>query len=211
MLKKLIQLGFFLLYNHLAFTYDFVAWVVSLGQWSRWRQTAIQFLEAGYTLELAYGTGSLFTTMTLAELQPVGVDFSPFMAHIAAKRLRRRRLPTPIARSRAQSLPFPDGHFTNVVATFPTNYIFEPATLAEIHRVLTDAPENSRLIIVMQGQLKGPRWASAFIEWLYRITGQREFLRPTLLAKFHAAGVCAEWRQASFDGAVANLIVAQKT
>ncbi|HEY85849.1 MAG TPA: class I SAM-dependent methyltransferase [Chloroflexi bacterium] len=207
MLKKFIQFGFFLLYNHLAFIYDWVAWSVSLGQWSNWRQTSLQFLKPGPTLELAYGTGSLFTTMTLNGLHPTGVDLSPFMARIAANRLRRQQLPLSIARSKAQALPFPTGYFGNALATFPSNYLFEAETLAEIHRALA---EGGQLIVVMQGQLKGPAWPSAFIEWLYRITGQREFVRVKLLSRFNEAGFRAQWQQTSFEGAVAHLIVAQK-
>jgi len=207
MLKKIIQFGFFLLYNHLAFSYDWVAWGVSLGQWSSWRQTALQFLEPGPTLELAYGTGSLFVAMALKGLHPIGVDLSPFMARITANRLRRQQLPLSIARARAQILPFPTGHFSNTLATFPTNYIFEVETLAEIHRVLV---EGGRLIVVMQGQLKGPLWVGAFIECLYRITGQREVLRATALSRLGEAGFYAQWRPASFEGAAAHLIVAQK-
>ncbi len=207
MLKKFIQFGFFLLYNQLAFIYDWVAWGVSLGQWSNWRQTALQFLEPGSTLELAYGTGNLFSAMSARGLRPVGVDLSPFMARIAANRLRRRQLPLSIARAKAQILPFPAGHFSNVLATFPTNYIFEAETLAEIRRVLA---EDGQLIVVMQGRLKGPLWANAFIEWLYRITGQREIARANALSRFSDAGFYAQWQQASFEGAVAHLIVAQK-
>ncbi len=207
MFKKFIQLAFFLLYNQLAFSYDWVAWGVSLGQWANWRQSALQFLEPGPTLELAYGTGNLFATMVLNGLHPIGVDLSPFMACITANRLRRRQLPLPIARARAQVLPFPTGHFSNALATFPTNYIFEVETLAEIHRVLA---EGGQLIVVMQGQLKGPPWVGAFIEWLYRIIGQREILRANALNRLSDAGFYAHWQQASFEGATAHLIVAQK-
>jgi ubiquinone/menaquinone biosynthesis C-methylase UbiE len=207
MLKKIIQCGFFLLYNQLAFLYDGVAWGVSLGQWANWRQSALQFLKSGPTLELAYGTGGLFTTMALNGLHPIGVDLSPFMARIAANRLRQRHLPLSIARAEAQILPFPAGHFSNALATFPTNYIFEAETLAEIRRVLA---EDGRLIVVMQGRLNGSRWANAFIEWLYRVTGQREIARANALSRFSDAGFYARWQQASFKGAVAHLIVAQK-
>ncbi|RME47850.1 MAG: methyltransferase domain-containing protein, partial [Caldilineae bacterium] len=135
---KLLRTGFFLLYNHLAFTYDAVAWLVSLGAWARWRRTVMPYLRPGPTLELAFGTGGLFADLCEAGRRPVGIDLSPFMARLAARRLRRRRLPLALARARAQALPFPTRRFANVVATFPTPYIFEPATLSEVHRVLAD-------------------------------------------------------------------------
>ena len=61
--RQLIQLGFHLLYHQLAFTYDAVAWLVSLGQWPAWRRLALQFVQPGPILELAYGTGGLFVDM----------------------------------------------------------------------------------------------------------------------------------------------------
>ena len=36
----------------------------------------------------------------------------------------------------AQSLPFPCDYFDSIVATFPSGYVFDPNTLAEVKRVL---------------------------------------------------------------------------
>ncbi|MFQ5576963.1 MAG: class I SAM-dependent methyltransferase [Anaerolineae bacterium] len=205
----LVRFGFFLLYNHLAFTYDFVAWVVSWGQWARWRQTVEPFLKPGRTLELGFGTGGLFARLAETGRRPVGIDLSPFMARLTARRLRRRRLPLSIARAKAQSLPFAAGAFTNVIATFPTNYIFEPATLSEIHRVLTAAGQG-HLLIVLQGRLKGPPPVSAVIEWLYRITGQRAFGPRNIAARFERVGFDITLHEAAFEGAAALLVAAKK-
>ena len=194
--QKLVKLGFFLLYNHLAFTYELVAWIVSLGQWSRWRQTIEQFLLPGSTLELAYGTGRLFTTMTRSGRSWVGIDISPFMARITARELRQNRLPVRAMQATAQSLPFPDNYFSNVVATFPTNYIFEPETLVEIKRVLRrDARSSARLIVVMQGQLIGPGPIRTFIEWLYRLLRQPSRWRRMLaLPRFAWRVLCERFQ-----------------
>ena len=175
----LIKFGFFLLYNQLAFSYDLVAWLVSFGQWADWRRTGLQYLQPGHTLELAFGSGGLYADMVARGIKPVGIDLSPYMARLTAKRLARRRLPGSILRSRAQALPFPAGHFANAIATFPTPYIFEAETLAEIRRVLVnDRQAPGRLIIVMQGELKRLGWLTPVLEWLYRVTGQREDLAP---------------------------------
>ena len=58
-----------------------------------------------------------------------------------------------------------------MLSTFPTNYIAEPATLASVHQVLV---ENGRFIIVPEGHLTGSSWLHHLIDWLFRITGQRE-------------------------------------
>jgi len=206
--KKLLRAGFFLLYNHLAFTYDAVAWLVSLGAWARWRRAIFPYLRPGPTLELAFGTGGLFADLCDAGRRPVGVDLSPFMARLAARRLRRRGLPLALARARAQALPFPAERFANVVATFPTDYIFDPVALSEVHRVLANG---GRLLIVTQGHLHAPPPVAAFIEWLYAITGQRDSGGPDALKRFRRAGFKAAWERAEVEGSAATLIVARKT
>jgi len=202
-----IKLGFHLLYHQMAWTYDLVAWVVSFGQWAQWRRLALQFVQPGPILELAYGTGGLFVDMHKAGHHPVGVDLSPYMARLARQRLQRQNLPIRLNRAKAQSLPFPSGTFANVVATFPTNYIFDGPTLAEVYRVLTPA---GRLIIVVEGQLQGPWPIRPFINWLYKITDQHNFpdLKPLPLFKKH--NFTARWETARHQGAQARLLVAAK-
>jgi len=206
---KLIRLGFFLLYNQLAFTYDLIAWLVSFGQWADWRRAAVQYLQPGPTLELAYGTGGFYIDLTLAGLKPVGLDMSPFMARLTAKKLRRLNLSGRIIQARVQALPFPEASFVNVVATFPTKDIFGKKTLAEINRVLATTSA-ARLVVVMRGQLKGTVWLTVLIEWLYQITSQREELVFDPLSILQAAGFEAGWEVGCFKSAAAVLIVAYK-
>lgn len=207
--RWLIKLGFYLLYNHMAFTYDTVAWVVSFGQWAAWRRLVLQFLQTGPTLELAYGTGGLMVDMATAGLNPVGIDLSPYMARLASRRLSRNGLPVRLCRAKAQHLPFPDNHFANVIATFPTNYIFEPDTVAEIYRVLTTTPQG-RLIIVIEGQLRGPWPIRPFIDWLYRITDQRDFPPRYPLPIFAEYDLDARWQMVDHNGAAARMLIADK-
>ncbi|MGD1994820.1 MAG: hypothetical protein PVI59_16625, partial [Anaerolineae bacterium] len=54
-----VRVFFRLLYNQCAWTYDLVAWVVSLGQWNAWGRTAMPHLSGGRVLELAHGAGHL--------------------------------------------------------------------------------------------------------------------------------------------------------
>lgn len=211
MLEKILKLGFFLLYNHFAFLYDIIAWIVSLGQWSKWRQTVLPHLYPGITLELAHGTGGLITTMLLQGIKVVGIDLSPFMSHITANRLAYHQLLAPISQAQAQHLPFPTGYFNNVIATFPTNYIFHPETLAEIHRVLSDNPTANQLIIVLQGELRGPQSLTLFIEFLYQITGQKSTPHHKLLDIFTQAGFEARLETAEFNNASAGLVICTKT
>ena len=195
--RWLIKTGFYLLYNQMAWSYDLVAWTVSFGQWSAWRRLALQFMQPGPTLELAYGTGTFFINMLDKGYRPVGIDASPYMARQAGKRLKNNRHDLRLNQAQAQALPFPDKTFTNIVATFPTDYIMEDETLAEIHRVLRNATPDtpSRLIVVAEGQLRGPWPIRPFINWLYKVTGQRDIplekpMAPLAKHNFNARSLC---------------------
>jgi ubiquinone/menaquinone biosynthesis C-methylase UbiE len=206
----LIKLGFHLLYYQMAWTYDFIAWAVSFGQWAAWRRLVLQFLQPGPALELAYGTGGLFADLSEAGLRPVGIDLSPYMAQLAGRRLRRKGLALGLSQAQAQSLPFPSNYFANVIATFPTNYIFEPVTLAEVNRVLRSGERPGRLIIVVEGHLRGPWPIRPLIDRLYRATGQKDFPSFKPLPVFAACNFEAQWETGECGGASARLLVAKK-
>jgi ubiquinone/menaquinone biosynthesis C-methylase UbiE len=202
-----LRLAFQLLYNQLAWTYNLVAWLVSFGQWEAWRRTATLFLQEGLILELGYGTGGLMADMTARNLPVIGLDLSPYMARRAQRRLRRQGANPRLVRGQAQNLPFPDASFANVVATFPTEFILEPQTLTSIARVLQPG---GCLVIVAMGYLKGPGPLRGFIDWLYRITGQRELPEPKPLARLKELDFTARWEDATLDGAKARLLVATR-
>jgi ubiquinone/menaquinone biosynthesis C-methylase UbiE len=211
--RWLIQIGFHLLYYQLAWTYELVAWSVSFGQWADWRRLALLFLRPGRTLELAYGSGVFFVDLLQTGYRPVGIDLSPYMARQASHRLRRHGFAVPLSRARAQALPFPSNCFTNVVATFPSDYMLEPQTLAEIYRVMhtPEAPgTGGRLVIVAEGQLRGPWPIRPFIDWLYRITNQRSIPPTKPLSLLAAHNFEARWHTVEQEGARARLLVANK-
>jgi ubiquinone/menaquinone biosynthesis C-methylase UbiE len=169
----LIRFGFHLLYNELAWTYDLVSWGVSLGQWRAWQRAAIRHLgvsDGARVLEIAHGTGNLYIDMLADGLQPVGLDLSPYMGHIAARKLRSQGAPLRLVRGNALRLPFTDECFEAVVSTFPTEFIIEPQTLREVHRTLRPG---GRMVVVPNAQLAPTTPQTRFLEWLYQITGQR--------------------------------------
>jgi ubiquinone/menaquinone biosynthesis C-methylase UbiE len=136
-------------YREFAWTYDVVAWLVSRGLWRRWTLTALPYLR-GRVLETGCGTG--FVQQALAERWPdpvVGVDASPQMLALTRQRLRRAPRQPRLLRAVAQALPVRDARFDTVLATFPTEYLIDPPTIAEIRRVL--AP-GGRLVIVDAAQ-----------------------------------------------------------
>ena len=174
-----LRFFFRLLYSQLAWTYDLVACVVSLGQWNAWGRTAIPYLWGERVLELGHGPGHLLVALAQRGLVPAGLDRSPHMGRLARRRSTRAGLPVPLVRARAQALPFGDGCFDSAVATFPTQFIVDPATLQEMARVLrTPQPaegcSGGRLVVVAGARLTGRDPLSRFIGWLYRVTGQGE-------------------------------------
>ncbi|MCC7448337.1 MAG: class I SAM-dependent methyltransferase [Anaerolineae bacterium] len=185
---QLVRFGFRLLYNEMAWTYDAVSWIVSLGEWRSWQRAAIKHLNVlpgVQVLELAHGTANLQIDLRTAGLDSVGVDLSPFMGQIARRKLLRQRIIPKLARCRAQALPFPDNSFPAIVSTFPTDFIVDPKTLAEIYRILKPG---GRLVFIPNGQLTGGGVAREGLEAAYRITGQRGPWPVRIEERFTEAG-----------------------
>ncbi|HDQ72603.1 MAG TPA: methyltransferase domain-containing protein [Chloroflexi bacterium] len=179
MWRRLLRFLFRLLYNEFAWAYDGVAWAVSLGQWRTWGCQALPHLRGARILELAHGPGHTLAAMVQQGLAPVGLDLSPHMGRLARRRLLETgiasvpegELAAPLLRGRAQALPFRGACFDSVLATFPTEFIVDPATLRETARVLRPG---GRLFVVVEARLKGHDLLSRLIEGLYVITGQRQ-------------------------------------
>jgi ubiquinone/menaquinone biosynthesis C-methylase UbiE len=164
--RALVRRAFHHFYRELAWTYDTVARLVSGGLWFAWGRAALPELR-GRTLELGFGTGHLQLALA-ARPAVAGLDASPQMAARAAARLRRHGRAPRLANGLAQQMPFPTAAFDTVVATFPAEYILDPATHAEIRRVL--AP-GGRLVIVPLAQLDPGPYAR-LVDLAYRLTLQ---------------------------------------
>ncbi len=134
------------LYNEFAWAYDLVSWVVSLGHWSRWRGVALDHVTGQRVLELGFGTGELLIEMARRDWQVCGLELSPAMHRVASRKMRRRGVWVPRVRGYAQAMPFADGGFDTIIATFPAGYILSPATLREAARLLRppDPATNTR-------------------------------------------------------------------
>ena len=175
-MKTILRLFFRLLYHQFAFTYDLVAGSVSFNRWKDWVMSVIPFIEGNRILEMGHGPGHLQRILLSRSLFTVGIDESAQMGRLAKRNLTRRSAsshnkPLDVAyaqinltRGIAQQLPFPNGSFDTIIATFPTEYITDPSTLSEVKRCLSNG---GRLIVLPAALPKNP-----FLDWLFRVTHQ---------------------------------------
>lgn len=167
---RLVRFGFRLLYYELAWTYDLVSRLVSLGEWRGWQQAALPFVNGRSILEIGHGPGHMLLELTQSGKHVVGLDLSPQMGRQAKRRLEQSAVAVKLIRGNVQALPLNTAVFDTVLSTFPTDYVVHPDTLAEVYRVLG---EDGRFVIVPEGHLTGGGLLHRCIHWLFRITGQR--------------------------------------
>jgi ubiquinone/menaquinone biosynthesis C-methylase UbiE len=135
------KLFFHLLYHQMAWSYNAVAWIVSVGQWKDWVLSVLPYLDRSPILELGHGPGHLMNKLHDSGVPVVGLDGSRQMGQIARRLIEKKSRTPLLVNGYAQFLPFPNGSFSSVVATFPSEYIANPSTLQEIARVLVDDGE----------------------------------------------------------------------
>lgn len=214
--RRVFRFGFRLLYNEMAWTYDAVSWVVSLGQWRAWQRVGLAYLAGRQVLELAHGTGHMLPELEASGFTVVGLDLSEAMGRIARARLRKGGQIVPLVRASAHSLPFATETFDSVLATFPTEFIVDVRTLGSLYRVLRPG---GRLVIVPEARLTGGGILRGAIEWLYAITGQRGLPDgldhqndPWYFARerFVTAGFRVQVEKVELEGSVVTVVLVQK-
>jgi len=141
------------LYYEFAWAYDAVSWLVSLGHWAGWRRMALEYVDGHRVLEIGFGTGELLIEMARRSLSACGLERSPAMQRVTARKMRRRGVRAPRVRGEVQRAPFADGCFDSIVSTFPSPYILDPVTLRETARLLRpphpgQATGGGRLVVV---------------------------------------------------------------
>jgi SAM-dependent methyltransferase len=129
------------------YLYRFASTVPFAGQWRTWQRLALPRLTGDDVLELGCGLGDLLADMIEAGYACYAIDASPQMVAAARETLSRRDAgeQSQVIQGSAQGLPFSDGSFDSVVSTFPSEYIYDPDTIAEVERVLRPG---GRLIVV---------------------------------------------------------------
>jgi len=151
MTPQLRKLLFETLYKN-RYLYRFASTVPFAGQWRIWQQLVLPRIHGHDVLELGCGLGDLLADMLDAGYMCRAVEHSPQMVAAARATLSKRKLGPAswIVQGSAQHLPFPAGMFDSVVSTFPSEYIYDPDTIAEVERVLRPG---GRVIIIEGAQL----------------------------------------------------------
>ena len=152
MTPKLRKCLFETLYKN-RYLYRFASTVPFAGQWRVWQRLVLPRLHGHDVLELGCGLGDLLADMLAEGYDCRAIEHSPQMVAAARATLIKRKVgqPTWVIQGSAQNLPFSDCTFDTVVSTFPSDYIYDPKTLAEVARVLRPG---GRLIIIEGANLR---------------------------------------------------------
>ena len=205
--RRVAGFGFRLLYNELAWLYDPVSHAVSRGRWQAWQRSAMPYLPpSGRVLEVGSGPGHLVRTLAGAGYETIGLEVSRSMLGLARRGLRKGTYAASICRGRAQALPFASHTFDAVVVTFPTRFIYEPATLCELGRVLE---AGRRLVIVLEAELTDRDTHARCIGGLCYLAGQRD-QRPEIVELLEAAGFRAQRETVALPGSRVIIAVGTK-
>lgn len=167
--SRFLRWAFARFYQEFAWTYDTVAALVSRGLWRHWIVAVLPYLGDGPVLELGSGTGYLQRALDQATITAIGLDASPQMLRLARRKVQRSGGEARLVHSRAQRLPFAAERFSDVVATFPAEYILDPATLSEVWRVLRPG---GQLLLIDSATFATADAYTAAIDLAYRATQQ---------------------------------------
>jgi ubiquinone/menaquinone biosynthesis C-methylase UbiE len=212
LLSFLLRFFFYLIYNPLAWTYDAVAATVSVGMWKGWVFSTLPYINGPRVLEIGHGPGHLLAALWKQNQpggQVFGLDFSRRMGRLARNRLRKLGFRPDLVNGKGQNLPFASSSLDQVVATFPTEYIYSQDTLKEVHRVLTPG---GGFIVLPGAWITGKSLPDRLAAGLFRITGQapkrdKKVFTPTPLIE---AGFHVEIRQVQLPRSLVYIILAIK-
>lgn len=213
LLTRFLRIFFHFLYHSFAWSYDLVAWTVSLGRWKDWGKSVLPFIAGTRILELGHGPGHLQRLLLDLNLFAVGLDESQQMGYLTKKRLLHNGYThARLARGVAQSLPFPAASFDTVVSTFPTEYIFERSTMLEVYRTLTNG---GRFIVLPAAWIIGNSLMERYAAGLFRVTGQApsepvEIISERLKEPFAEAGFAVKVEQVEVKSSLVLILIGTK-
>lgn len=147
------------MFNNIAFRYDFLNSLLSLGIHKGWRKKAVAIFKdkhPEFILDVASGTGDFAIESLKADPKKVtGVDISAGMLEIGKQKIKKLHLENKIELqlADAEHLPFTDNHFDVITVGFGVrNFENLEAGLKDMLRVLKP---NGDLVIIEFSKPKG--------------------------------------------------------
>jgi ubiquinone/menaquinone biosynthesis C-methylase UbiE len=204
---SVLRFFFTQLYTTLAWSYDIIAWIVSLGQWDGWTRVIVPTVEQKPILELGFGPGHLQTLLSEKGNVCFGVDPSGQMCKISKRNIQAEKLPVRLIRARAQQLPIRTHSIGALIATFPTDYIFDRSTIEEAWRVLK---QSGTLSTILMAEPTGSTFIDRFARWIFLFTGETKALDPDWLKPFRAVGFNAQFETVHLVRSSVKMIIARK-
>ena len=166
LLQKLFKFFYKNLYHSFAFAYNRIALFVSAGEWFNWVKQTLQFVDKkSIVLEIGFGTGILYEEISKLGNMIFGIDESQNMIDITKKRILSIVGIPKIVRGNAKYLPYSNESFDLIIATFPSEFVFDSSFLAEIERVLIRGGMFVSLLSVSYNK-------STFLDLFYRSLDQ---------------------------------------
>jgi ubiquinone/menaquinone biosynthesis C-methylase UbiE len=202
-LSVFLRVFFKLLYHEFAWTYDWVAAAVSMGKWQDWVLAALPYLPGPRVLELGHGPGHLQVALHKRGVSPIGLDESRHMGRQAYRRIVRGGFIPLCVNGYAQFMPFQSHSIHQVVATFPSEYLTDPQTLAEVSRILIPGGE---LVVIPLAWITGRRPHERLAAWLFRFTNQAPEWDDRFLEPFHRAGFISRLERLSIKSSTVLVI-----
>ncbi len=190
-----LRIFFKLLYHQFAWTYDSVAWLISMGAWRTWVEVALPYLAGPQVLEIGFGPGYLLRGMEGKGLRAFGLDESASMVRLARKHLSAVNAAPNLMRGRAEYLPIAAESMHQVVITFPAEFVLLEASLDEIKRVLV---AGGNVIIIPMAWITGRKPWQRLAAMVGRITGEAPAWDEKALVPLQNRGFNTAWKMIDF-------------
>jgi demethylmenaquinone methyltransferase/2-methoxy-6-polyprenyl-1,4-benzoquinol methylase len=156
------------LFARIARRYDLINDLQSFGLHRAWKRRVVRLAGVGpgrSALDLCCGTGDITESLARTGAETTGLDFSPQMLEVAARRLQQRpaSVPGPAPRyleGDAQQLPFPDASFDAVTVGYGLRNLTRwQRGVDEMARV---ARPGGRLVVLDFGKPANPLWRALY-------------------------------------------------